>query len=374
MMYNLYMKNLIDKASECHKLSKAEITAILKDKSINEYLFCAADKVRRKYIGDEVYLRALIEFSNICRCNCFYCGLRAENRDVERYRLTRDEILDCAKHAISHGYKTIVLQSGEDLHFSAEALADIIKEIKSNTPRPFGERVELLNEQREFSKSGQGDNVAITLSIGERSFEEYKILKEAGADRFLLRIETTNKNLYAKFHPGQNVENRKRCLYDLKKLGFETGTGSLIGLPGQTEEDLAEDILFYKELNADMIGIGPLITHERTPLAGQPNGDLTLALKVMALTRLLLPDINIPATTAMETLQPNGRILALKAGANVVMPNVTDNAHKKNYEIYPGKVSVDYAELDEKLKQLGRKISTGRGFRSDNGGFYEDRR
>ena len=341
------MKNLIDKAVELHKLSKSEITEVLKDDSINEYLFCAADEVRRKYIGDEVYLRALIEFSNICCCNCFYCGLRAANKEVERYRLTEYEILNCAKHAVSQGYKTIVLQSGEDLFFTAEILAEIISEIK---------------------KLG----VAITLSIGERSFEEYKIMKDAGADRFLLRIETTNKDLYEKFHPGQNVENRKKCLYDLKKLGFETGTGSLIGLPGQTEEDLAEDILFYKDLNADMIGIGPLITHERTPFAGQPNGDLTLALKVMALTRLLLPDINIPATTAMETLQPNGRILALKAGANVVMPNVTDNAHKKNYEIYPGKVSVDYAELDEKLKQIGRKISTGRGFRSDNGGFYED--
>jgi len=341
------MKNLIDKASGLHVLSKSEITAILKDDSINEYLFHAADEVRRKYIGDEVYLRALIEFSNICRCNCFYCGLRAANKDVERYRLTKEEILNCAKHALSQGYKTIVLQSGEDMYFTADVLAEIIREIKKF-------------------------DVAITLSIGERSFDEYKIIKDAGADRFLLRIETTNKKLYANFHPGQNLENRKRCLYDLKKLGFETGTGCLVGLPGQTEDDLADDILFFKELNADMIGIGPLITHPETPLKDEANGDFTLALKVMALTRLLLPDINIPATTAMETLQADGRIIALQSGANVVMPNVTDNAHKKNYEIYPGKVSVDYVELDEKLKQIGRKISTGRGFRSDNGGFYED--
>lgn len=341
------MKILISKARERHELSKSEISAILKDNSINEYLFHSADEVRRKYIGDEVYLRALIEFSNICRCNCFYCGLRAANKDVERYRLSKDEILNCAKHAVSQGYKTIVLQSGEDLYFSAEILADIISEIK---------------------KLG----VAITLSLGERSFEEYKIMKNAGADRFLLRIETTNPDIYSKMHPGMSLENRKRCLYDLKKLGFETGTGSLIGLPEQSEDDLAEDILFYQELNADMIGIGPLITHEKTPLAGLKNGDLTLALKVMALTRLLLPDINIPATTAMETLQSDGRILALKSGANVVMPNVTDNAHKKNYEIYPGKVSVDYLELEEKLKQIGRKISTGRGFRSDNGGLNEN--
>ena len=368
------MRNSIDNAKVSHNLSKSEIVAILKDNSINDYLFHAADEVRRKYIGDYIYLRALIEFSNICHCNCFYCGLRRDNKNVERYRLTDSEILNCAKHAVAQGYKTIVLQSGEDPFFTAEKLAEIIRKIKSIVYRPVVERSELLNEQREFSNSGEEDNVAITLSIGERSFEEYKILKDAGADRFLLRIETTNKELYAKFHPGQNVENRKRCLYDLKKLGFETGTGSLIGLPGQTEDDLAEDILFYKELNADMIGLGPLITHERTPLAGQPNGDLTLAIKVMAITRLLLPDINIPATTAMETLQPNGRILALQAGANVVMPNVMDNAHKKKYETYPGKVSVDYTELDEKLKQIGRKISAGRGFRSSNRGFYENRR
>ncbi len=372
MAYNCFMKNLIDSAKSSHNLSKSEIVAILKDHSINDYLFLAADEVRKKYIGDEVYLRALIEFSNICRCNCFYCGLRAANKDVERYRLTEDEILNCAKLAVAQGYKTIVLQSGEDMYFSAEKLAMIIRKIKSNTTRPAAERLELLNEQREFSNLGEGDDVAITLSIGERSFEEYKILKDAGADRFLLRIETTNKELYAKFHPGQNLENRKRCLFDLKKLGFETGTGSLIGLPGQSEEDLAEDILFYKELNADMIGIGPLITHQSTPLKDEKNGDLTLALKVMALTRLLLPDINIPATTAMETLKPDGRILALKAGANVVMPNVTDGAHKKNYEIYPGKVSVEYDELEEKLKQIGRKISTGRGFRADNGGEHEN--
>ncbi len=340
------MKSLIDKASERHELSKSEITGILKDNSVNEYLFDIADEVRRKYIGDEVYLRALIEFSNICRCNCFYCGLRAANKDVERYRLSKDAILNSAKYAISQGYKTIVLQSGEDLYFSAEILADMISEIKKY-------------------------DIAITLSIGERSFEEYKILKDAGADRFLLRIETTNSEIYSKMHPGMSLENRKRCLYDLKKLGFETGTGSLIGLPEQSEDDLAEDILFYKELNADMIGIGPLITHDGTPLAGLPNGDLKLSLKVLALTRLLLPDINIPATTAMETLHPDGRILALKSGANVVMPNVTDNAHRKNYEIYPGKVSVNYAELEEKLKKIGRKISTGRGFRSDNGGFNE---
>ena len=226
------------------------------------------------------------------------------------------------------------------MFFKADYLAEIIKEIKKS-------------------------DVAITLSIGERTFEEYKILKEAGADRFLLRIETTDENLYKKMHPNMDFANRKRCLYDLKKLGFETGTGSLIGLPGQTLESLAEDILFYKELDADMIGIGPLIVHPETPLKNEKNGDLILAIKVLALTRLLLPDINIPATTAMETLHPQGRIMALQSGANVIMPNITFEKCKKNYEIYPNKASVDYSKLQTDLKTIGRKISGRKGYRKD---------
>lgn len=335
------MQNLIDKAKKEHSLSKPEIVEILKDNSVNDYLFKSADEVRQKFKGDEVYLRALIEFSNICRCNCFYCGIRRDNKNIEHYRLEKDEIIKLANFAIQSGYKTIVLQSGEDLFFKADYLAEIIKEIKKS-------------------------NVAITLSIGERTFEEYKILKEAGADRFLLRIETTDENLYKKMHPNMDFANRKRCLYDLKKLGFETGTGSLIGLPGQTAESLADDILFYKKLDADMIGIGPLIVHPETPLKNEKNGDLVLAIKVLALTRLLLPDINIPATTAMETLHPQGRIMTLQAGANVIMPNVTFEKCKKNYEIYPNKVSVDYSKLQTDLETIGRKISNQKGYRKND--------
>lgn len=231
------------------------------------------------------------------------------------------------------------MQSGEDLTFRAEYLAEIISEIKKL-------------------------NVAITLSIGERSYEEYKILKEAGADRFLLRIETTDKDLYQNMHPNADYENRKRCLYDLKKLGYETGTGCLVGLPGQTIETLADDILFFKDLDADMIGIGPLIPHPQTPLKDFTHGNFMLALKVMALTRLLLPDINIPATTAMETLNPKGRIIALQSGANVVMPNVTAEDVRSKYEIYPNKVGVNYDELSENLKKIGRTVSKGMGFRN----------
>ena len=340
-VYNLFMKNLIEKAKVERILQKSEIVQILEDSSINEYLFKTADSVRKKYVGDEIYLRALIDFSNICRCNCAYCGIRCDNKKVQRYRLKKDEIIDLSNLASKLGYKTLVLQSGEDLFFNADYLAEIVKEIKKN-------------------------DIAVTLSIGERFFEEYKILKEAGADRFLLRIETTDENLYKKMHPGMSLDNRKKCLYNLKQLGYETGTGSLIGLPDQTLESIASDILFYKELNADMIGIGPLITHPDTPLKDFPNGNLILALKVLALTRLFLPDINIPATTAMETLNPNGRIMALQAGANVVMPNITLEECKKNYQIYPGKVAVDYTKLEKDLEKIGRKISFKKGFRSDN--------
>lgn len=333
------MKELLKKAKFFHVLERSEILEILSDSSFNEELFKSADEVRKKYVGDEVHLRALIEFSNYCRCNCKYCGIRSENSHIERYRLNKDKILEIAKGAVDFGYKTIVMQSGEDLTFSAEYLAEIISEIKKL-------------------------NAAITLSIGERSYEEYKILKEAGADRFLLRIETTDKDLYQNMHPNADFENRKRCLYDLKKLGYETGTGCLVGLPGQTIETLADDILFFKNLDADMIGIGPLIPHPQTPLKDFAHGNFTLALKVMALTRLLLPDINIPATTAMETLNPKGRIIALQSGANVVMPNITAEDVRSKYEIYPNKVGVNYDELSENLKKIGRTVSKGMGFRN----------
>lgn len=332
------MNELIEKAKILHQLSKDEIVSVLKDNSLNDELFKAADEIRKEFKGDEVHLRALIEFSNICRRNCFYCGVRAANKNIDRYRLTPDEIINLADNALKTGYRTIVLQSAEDMYFTAEILAGIIKEIKKN-------------------------DTAVTLSIGERSYEEYKILKDAGADRFLLRIETTDKDLYKKLHPDMSFENRIKCLKNLKELGYETGTGCLVGLPEQTVESLADDILFFKELDADMIGLGPLIPHKDTPLKDAAADGFWLSLKVMALTRLLMPDINIPATTAMETLRQDGRILALQSGANVVMPNVTDEFHKNKYEIYPGKKSVDYTKLEEKLKQINRTISKDKGFR-----------
>lgn len=310
-------------------LSKKEIVDILKSPDTD--IFKEADEVRKKYVGDGVHLRGLIEFSNICKCNCLYCGLQSSNKHVNRYRLSKSEILDIAKKGVDEGFKTIVLQSGEDDYFSSNLMCEIISEIKNL-------------------------GVALTLSIGEKSFEDYKAFKDAGADRYLLRIETTDKNLYKKMHPYADFDNRVRCLYDLKKLGYETGTGCLVGLPEQTIESLADDILFFKELNADMIGIGPFIPHPDTPLKNANAGSLDLAIKVMAITRILLKDINIPATTAMESLRPDGRLLALQSGANVVMPNLTDDYHKKMYEIYPNKVSATRQDLDLKLKTLNRYI------------------
>lgn len=336
-------KDLLIKAQNTHLLEKDELVSILKDDSINEFLFQTADKVREKYVGNEVHLRGLIEFSNICKQNCFYCGLRKNNTEAKRGRMTKKEVIHYAKKAMEYGYKTVVLQSGEDSFFDTEKMCEIIQEIKAL-------------------------NLALTLSIGEKTKEEYKAYKDAGADRYLLRIETTDKELYKKMHPRMSYENRVSCLKNLKELGFETGTGCLVGLPSQTDENLAQDILFFKELDADMIGLGPFIPCPETPLAKEQGGSFIKALKVMSLTRILLPDINIPATTAMETLVENGRVLALRSGANVVMPNVTDGEFKKNYEIYPGKAGLNNTpeeykrSITEKILSIGRTISDDYGF------------
>lgn len=337
------MIELIKKAEKTHNLTKNELKTLLQDNSINDELFKISDEVRKLNVGNEVHLRGLIEFSNICKCSCKYCGLRKDNTKLERYRLTPEEIINFAKKASEYGYKTVVLQSGEDAYFSKEILIEILKEIKKY-------------------------DLAITLSIGEKTYEEYKAYKEAGADRYLLRIETTDKELYKQMHPNMSFENRVRCLRDLKKLGYEVGSGCLVGLPNQTIDSLADDILFFKEIDADMIGIGPFIPNPNTPLREEKGGTFELALKVMALTRLLLPTINIPATTAMETLNPNGRIIALQSGANVVMPNVTEGDYRRKYEIYPGKICISDTPahcrncISGKIKSIGRTISTDYGF------------
>lgn len=339
--------DIIRKAEETHSLSKEEIVELLKTSDYDEELFKAADDVRKRYVGDEVHLRGLVEFTNICKRNCFYCGLRRDNSNIERYRLSHDEIIDFAKKAVGYGYRTLVLQGGEDDYFTIERLIKIVKEIKAL-------------------------GVALTLSIGERTYEEYKMLKDAGADRFLLRIETTDKELYEKLDPGMSHNERKRCLDDIRKAGYEVGTGCLVGLPDQTLESLAEDILFFKEIDADMVGVGPFIPNEDTPLKDAKGGDFQTARKVMAITRLLLPNINIPATTAMESLNKEGRTLALQSGANVVMPNVTEGEYRKLYALYPGKICTGDTPahcrgcVTGKINKIGRKVSTEYGFRVKN--------
>lgn len=323
-------------------LTKKEIVALLSDDANEQELFKRADDVRRKNVGDEIHLRGLIEFSNICRNNCLYCGIRRDNKKVCRYRLSEEELIKTARQGADMGFKTIVMQSGEDMYFTAERLCRIISAIKKF-------------------------DVAITLSIGERSYDEYKAFREAGADRYLMRIETTDKELYHRLDPQMSWQHRYECLLMIKELGYELGSGIMVGLPGQTLESIANDLLFLQDLEIDMAGIGPFIPHPDTPLAGESGGSLSLALRTMAVMRIMLPDINIPATTAMESLHPNGRIMALQAGANVVMPNITEEEYRSFYALYPGKAGADgtpassRSRLAQKIINLGRTIGTGYG-------------
>lgn len=318
-------------------LTKEEIIDLLSNKEPHK-LYLKADEVRKQNLGDEVHLRALVEFSNICRNNCMYCGLRKDNKHITRYRLTKEEIIETAKKAVDLGFKTIVLQSGEDMYFDEKVMCEIISAIKKY-------------------------DVALTLSIGERTYKEYKAFKDAGADRYLMRIETTNKDLYHKLDPNMSWDNRHKCLLQIKELGYELGSGIMVGLPNQTIESIADDLLYLRDIEVDMAGIGPFIPHPQTPLSNQSGGTLDLSLRTMAVMRLLLEDINIPATTAMEVLHPNGQILALQSGANVIMPNLTSATCRRLYELYPNKEkSVQPLEVvAQKLHSINRTISKGYG-------------
>mgnify|MGYP000015291762 FL=1 len=328
-------------------LSKNEIVRLLADEQNEPALLKRADRIRKKYVGDAIHLRGLIEFSNICRNNCLYCGIRRGNGKVARYRMEEDELVETARRAAALGFKTVVMQSGEDMYYTQEKMCRIIEAIKKF-------------------------DVAVTLSIGERSYGDYKAFREAGADRYLMRIETTDKDLYHRLDPGMSWQHRYECLLMIKELGYELGSGIMVGLPGQSLESIAADLMFLRRLGVDMAGIGPFIPHPETPLAGEPGGSLHLALRTMAIMRLLLPDINIPATTAMESLHPDGRMMALQGGANVVMPNVTEGEYRKLYELYPGKICVNDTPvhcrscISRKILSIGRTIGTGYGSHRDN--------
>lgn len=322
-------------------LDKSAIIELLTTAPTDE-LYRRADDVRREAVGDAVHLRGLIEFSNICRNDCLYCGIRRGNRQVQRYRMTDEELVETAKRAAALGFQTIVLQSGEDMHFDQARMCHIIEQIKRL-------------------------DVALTLSVGERDYEDYKAFRDAGADRFLMRIETTDRDLYNRLNPGMSWERRHECLLMIRDLGYELGSGIMVGLPGQTVESIADDLLYLKDIGIDMAGIGPFIPHPETPLAGEAGGTLEQALRTMAIMRILMPDINIPATTAMESLHPQGRIMALQAGANVVMPNVTEGEYRRLYELYPGKICVNDTPahcrscIGLKIRSIGRTIGQGRG-------------
>ena len=337
-------RSLIERAESKHRLAREELAALLADEGAEEEMAAAADRTRRAYVGDEVHLRGLIEFSSYCKQNCLYCGLRRDNGKAERFRLSRAEIVALAEKAKAAGYPTVVMQSGEDAWFTAERLAEIVREVKRL-------------------------GLTLTLSVGERPRDEYRLLREAGADRFLLRIETTDRALYERLDPGMSFENRLRCLADLKALGYEVGTGCLVGLPGQAVDSLAADIVFFQSIDADMVGIGPLVPNGDTPLGGEPPGDMRLVRRVVSAIRLLLPEANIPATTAMETLQPGARELMLRSGANVVMPNVTEGEARRKYALYPGKACVadtpDHCRacMDGRIRAMGRTVGKGAGGR-----------
>lgn len=278
-------------------------------------VFDESARVCRRHFGDRVFVRGIVEFSNRCRKGCFYCGINRANRNVGRYRLTLEEILTAAAYMKKQGVLTVVLQSGEDPG-SDDLVIAAVKKIKDDL------------------------NMAVTLSLGERESKTYREFLRAGADRYLLRIETTDPELFRKLHPDDDLEYRMQCLYDLKKLGFEVGTGIMVGLPGQSLGSIAGDLLFFRELNPAMVGIGPFLPHQDTPLRGRRNTDIFLTLKTLSLVRLLLPKANLPATTAMGTIDPAGRQQALKIGANVIMPNFTPVQYRENYMLYDDKICV----------------------------------
>ncbi|MGI5836610.1 MAG: [FeFe] hydrogenase H-cluster radical SAM maturase HydE [Chloroflexota bacterium] len=331
--------------AECEEsLALDDLVALLQAEGDQvEKLLGVADGVRRRYVGDEIHLRGLIEFSNCCGRQCSYCGLRAPNKQLLRYRMTLDEVTAAARRAEKLGMKTIVLQSGEDAYFTVERIVEMIHAVKESA------------------------DVAVTLSIGERPREEYRAFRDAGADRYLLKHETADPAFYSRLHPDMRFENRIRCLRDLRAEGFQVGSGCMVGLPGQTLEMLARDILLLQQLDVDMAGIGPFVPHPDTPLGGYPGGSAEMALKMVALARIATKNAHIPATTALATMDSQGVERAFAAGANVVMPNFTPLKYKAHYAIYPNKhgATVETEEILAKLRSLidriGRSVGTGYG-------------
>ena len=329
--------NIIERISSGKTLSVEEwIQAIdYNDPGYEEELKAAASVTRDRIYGRKVFARGLIEFTSYCRNDCYYCGLRRSNRDALRYRLSYDCIMDTADAGYMAGFRTFVLQGGEDSYFNDERLIMIVRGIKERYP-----------------------DAAVTLSVGERSFESYKALKEAGADRYLLRHETADSIHYRKLHPDDmSQENRIRCLHDLKSLGYQTGAGMMVGSPGSSSRTLAEDMVFLSSLKPEMVGIGPFIPHSATPFRNEERGSVDLTLRMVALVRLALPHAMIPSTTALATASSDGQLQGILHGANVIMPDITPPAERGKYMIYDGK-KITGDEAGENLRQIAESVGS----------------
>ena len=339
------MEQLIETLRTQRDLSDEELTALITRESDDKDLFAAADAVRREHYGTDVFLRGLIEFTNVCQNDCYYCGIRKSNAQAQRYRLTQEQILHSCENGYRMGFRTFVLQGGEDPRNTDAWVCSMVDKIKTAHP-----------------------DCAVTLSIGEQSRASYQAYFDAGADRYLLRHETASDAHYRRLHPEEmSLANRKRCLFDLKDIGYQVGAGFMVGSPWQTPKELVADLRFLQELQPDMIGIGPFIPHHETPFADKQSGTLEFTLRMLSILRLLFPYVLLPATTALGTISPIGRELGLKAGANVMMPNLTPTDARKHYDLYDNKICMDEEAAKYRLCQEGRVRSVGYQIVSDRG-------
>jgi len=339
------MKELVDKLARARILSHDEFKQLLLSEGENTDLHQKAAEARHKIYGNKIFIRGLIEFTNYCKRDCYYCGLRCSNKDVQRYRLDIDQIMECCRTGYGLGFRTFVLQGGEDDYYTDAKLTEIIRKIKSMYP-----------------------DCAITLSVGERTRESYQCLFDAGADRYLLRHETANEVHYNTLHPANmSLDNRKKCLQNLKEIGFQVGCGFLVGSPGQTLDNIVDDFLFIKALDPAMVGIGPFIPHSATPFANAPAGGLQLTLNALAILRLMKPNLLLPATTALGSIHEQGRELGILAGANVVMPNLSPVATRKKYLLYDSKIGTEddpqnaREKVNRQMERIGYEVVTARG-------------
>lgn len=342
---------LVDKLENENILSQNEFVELFQSRTeeVSEYLFKKAVDIRDRYYGRDIYIRGLIEISNYCRNNCFYCGIRADNRNILRYRLYKDDIITCCKKGYEMGFRTFVMQGGEDVYYTDERMVDIVSSIKNLYP-----------------------DCAVTLSLGERSRESYEALFKAGADRYLLRHETADAVHYGKLHPaGMSLANRKECLFNLKKIGYQTGTGFMVGSPFQTCRNIAEDLAFMYELQPEMVGIGPFVPHHDTPFAHEKGGTSEFTVFLLGVIRLMLPKVLLPATTALGTIDDMGREKGVMAGANVIMPNLSPVNVRDKYMIYDNKISTgsEAAEtlflLKQRMEKIGCHVVVSRGDHAD---------